>query len=336
MVHSKIPARPSLTRCAAGALALALACAWPAARAQAQAWPTTKPVRIVVPAAPGGSADPLARLVAEELGKAFQQSFVVENRPGANGNLGSAMVVKSPADGYTLLFGWSGTVVTAATLYESKPYNPQKDLEPIITIGAVPNIVVVNPSLPVTTIPELTAYAKSNPGKLNFGSTGSGSSYHLSGELYKKTLGVFMVHVPYNSPGAVLTDLVGDRLQLAFPGVVAAAPFVRDGKLRALAVMSDKRSTVLPDVPTTAEAGFPTLTSDTWFGLFAPRNTPVEVRRKINETINAALKDAAFRNRLTALGYTPLGGTPEQFAQTLADDIRKWGEVVKFSGAKVD
>lgn len=303
--------------------------------AHAQAWPA-KPVRLVVPAAPGGSADPLARLVAEELGRVMQQSFVVENKPGANGNLGSALVVKSPADGYTLLFGWSGTVVTAATLYESKPYNPQRDLEPIVTIGGVPNVILVNPAIPAASVAELTAYAKQNPGKLNFGSTGSGSSYHLSGELYKKTVGVFMVHVPYTSPGAVLTDLIGNRLQVSFPGVVAGAPFVRDGKLRALAVMSDKRSDVLPDVPTTAEAGYPSLVSDTWFGLFAPKGTPPEIRQKINETINTALKEPGFRQRLVSLGYTPLGGTSEQFAKTLADDIRKWGEVVKFSGAKVD
>ncbi|QHI97475.1 tripartite tricarboxylate transporter substrate binding protein [Xylophilus rhododendri] len=314
----------------------ALCClAGAAAGASAQAWPT-RPIRLIVPAAPGGSADPLARLAAEELGRTLQQSVIVENRPGANGNLGSAFVVKSPADGYTLLFGWSGTVVTAATLYQSKPYNPQRDLDAIVTIGSVPNVILVHPSIPASTIPELTAYARQNPGQLNFGSTGSGSSYHLSGELYNKTQGVSMVHVPYTSPGAVLTDLMAGRLQLAFPGVVAAAPFVHDGKLRALAVMSDKRSSVLPEVPTTAEAGFPALTSDTWFGLFAPKNTPPEVRARINEAINNALKDPGFRGRLTTLGYTPLGGTQEQFAQTLGEDIRKWGEVVRFSGAKID
>jgi len=302
---------------------------------QAQAWPS-KPIRMIVPAAPGGSADPLARLVAEELGRVLQQPLVVENRPGANGNLGSAMAVKAPADGYTLLFGWAGTVVSAATLYDSKPYNPQKDLDPIVTVGSVPNIIVVNTSIPVQTLAELTAYAKKNPGKLNFGSTGSGSSYHLSGELYKKTVGVFMVHVPYSSPGAVLTDLVGGRLELAFPGVTAAAPFVKDGRLKAVALMADKRSDLLPDVPTTAELGQPSLVSETWFGLFAPAGTPPEIKAKVNETINAALKTPAFRARLVALGYTPLGGTPQQFAKTLSDDIRKWGEVVKFSGAKVD
>ncbi|MGC3987391.1 MAG: tripartite tricarboxylate transporter substrate binding protein [Pseudorhodoferax sp.] len=312
-----------------------LAAALGAAGAYAQSWPT-KPVRIVVPAAPGGSADPLARLVADELGRAFNQSFIVENRPGANGNVGSASVVKSPADGYTLLFSWTGTLVPAITLYDAKPYHPQRDLDPIVLIGSVPNVIVVQPSLGVKSLSELTAYAKSHPGKLNFGSTGSGSSYHLSGELYKKTLGVFMVHVPYSSPGAVLTDLVGDRLQLAFPGITAAAPFVKDGRLRAVAVMADKRSDVMPDVPTTAELGQPSLVSETWFGLLAPKDTPQDIRHRINEALNAALHTPAFTTRLVSLGFTPLGGTADQFASALSADIRKWGEVVKFSGAKVD
>ncbi|MFT4243023.1 MAG: tripartite tricarboxylate transporter substrate binding protein [Acidovorax sp.] len=303
--------------------------------ALAQAWPS-KPVRIVVPAAPGGSADPLARLVSEELGRVFNQAFVVENKPGANGNVGSASVVKSPADGYTLLFSWTGTLVPAITLYDAKPYHPQRDLSPIVLIGSVPNVIVVQPSLGIQSLPDLTAYAKSHPGQLNFGSTGSGSSYHLSGELYKKTLGVFMVHVPYNSPGAVLADLVGGRLQLAFPGITAAAPLVKDGRLRAVAVMADKRSDLMPDVPTTVELGHPQLMSDTWFGLLAPKDTPAEVRQKINEALNTALNTPAFRNRLTGMGFTPLGGSADQFAATLSADIKKWGEVVKFSGAKID
>lgn len=329
MFHRSSLPRRALLSLAASAAALA------SVGAQAQGWPA-KPVRIVVPAAPGGSADPLARLVSEELGRAFNQSFIVENRPGANGNVGSASVVKSPADGYTLLFSWTGTLVPAITLYGAKPYHPQRDLDPIVLISSVPNVIVVQPSLGVKSLAELTAYAKSHPGQLNFGSTGSGSSYHLSGELYKKTLGVFMVHVPYSSPGAVLTDLVGDRLQLAFPGITAAAPFVKDGRLRAVAVMSDKRSDVMPDVPTTAELGQPSLVSDTWFGLLAPKDTPADIRQKINEALNAALQAPAFRSRLVGMGFTPLGGSADQFASALSADIKKWGEVVKFSGAKVD
>ncbi|MGJ7538267.1 MULTISPECIES: Bug family tripartite tricarboxylate transporter substrate binding protein [unclassified Variovorax] len=301
----------------------------------AQPWPT-KPVRIVVPAAPGGSADPLARLIAEELGKAVGQPVVVENRPGANGNLGGSLVAKSPADGYTLLMGWTGSVVSAVTLYDAKPFHPLKDFDPVVLVGSIPNAIVVNPSIPAKNLKELTEHAKLNPGKLNFGSTGSGSSYHLSGELYKKTFGVFMVHVPYTSPGAVFTDLLGGRLQLAFPGVAAAAPFVKDDRLRALAVMSDKRSVAMPNVPTTKELGFAALASETWFGLLAPKGTPSEVTQRINSALNGALNTPAFKEKIEQMGYTPLGGSPDRFVAAIKDDIVKWGEVVKFSGAKVD
>lgn len=303
--------------------------------ASAEAWPS-KPIRLVVPAAPGGSADPLARAVAEELSKRLQQPVVVENRPGANGNIGAASVAKSNPDGYTLLLGWPGTLVSAVTLYGAKPFHPLKDFEPIVIVGSIPNIVLVKPSLPINTLEELTEYARKNPGALNFGSTGSGSSYHLSGELYKKVAGVSMVHVPYASPGAVFTDFLGGRLELAFPGVAVAAPYVRDGRLRALAVMSDKRSEALPNIPSTTELGFPQLTSETWLGLLAPKGTPTEITMRINEVINTALKNGALREKLTVMGYTIAGGTTLQFTTTIKEDIIKWGEVVKFSGAKID
>ncbi|QIL82625.1 tripartite tricarboxylate transporter substrate binding protein [Diaphorobacter sp. HDW4A] len=319
---------------ATAATMLAITSTWGTA-AHADGWPT-KPVRIIVPAAPGGSSDPLARLVADELTRTLGQSFIVENRPGANGNVGSASVVKSQADGYTLLFSWTGTLVPAITLYNAKAYHPQNDLMPIVMIASVPNIIIAQPSLGVKTMPELAQYAKAHPGELNFGTTGSGSSYHLSGELFKKTQNVSMTHVPYTSPGAVLTDLVGGRLQVAFPGVTAAAPFVKDGRLTGIAVMAEKRSDLLPNVPTTVEAGYPALLSETWFGLLAPKNAPAEVREKINANLNAALKTAAFRDKLVGMGYTTLGGTSDHFEKVIAADIQKWGEVVKFSGAKVD
>ena len=321
--------RRSLVGLAAGAAVLL------SGAAQAQTYPS-KPVRIVVPAAPGGSADPLARLMAEELGKALQQSFVVENRPGANGNIGSASVAKAPADGYTLLYGWTGTLVPALTLYGGKAYHPQNDLEPIVLIGSTPNVIAALPSLGVKTVAELTAYAKARPGQLNFGSTGSGSSYHLAGEQYKKSSGVFMTHVPYASPGAVFTDLMGERTQVVFSGIAAAVPYVKDGRLRALAVMADKRSPMLPDTPTTVELGHPELVFDTWFGLLAPKNTPADVRKKINDAVNAALNTPQIRDRVVAMGFQPMGGTSEQFTKALASDIQKWAEVIKFSGAKVD
>lgn len=313
------------------ALAALLACQ----ALHAQAWPT-RPVRIIVPAAPGGSSDPLARMAAEELGRALGGSFVVENRPGANGNVGAALVAKAPADGYTLLMSWTGTLVSAVTLYDAKPFHPQKDFEPMVLVGSIPNVVTVNSQLPVQTLAELTAYAQKNPGRLNFGSTGSGSSWHLSGELYKKMFGLFMVHVPYTSPAGVTTDLVSDRLQLSFPGSTAVAPLVKDGRLRALAVMADKRSAVLPEVPSTKELGFAQLASETWIGLLAPKGTPPEIVHKVNETMNAALAQPAFREKLISMGYTPMGGTSAHFAQYMDSEIKKWAEVVKFSGAKID
>ncbi|MDB5828968.1 MAG: hypothetical protein JWQ73_3188 [Variovorax sp.] len=322
---------PVAAACAALGAFAALTCI----TAHADGWPT-RAVRIIVPAAPGGSSDPLARIVAEELGQKLHQSFIVENRPGANGNVGAAMVAKAEPDGNTLLLSWTGTLVSAVTMYNSKPFNPQKDFEPIVLIGSIPNVVTVSGLLPVKNVAELTAYAKEHPNTLNFGSTGSGSSWHLSGELYKKTFGVDMVHVPYTSPSAVLTDLVSNRLQVSFPGATAVAPLVKDGKLRALAVMADKRSEVLPDTPTTKELGYPKLESATWIALLAPKGTSPEVVNKVNSVVNAALADPAFRQRLVVMGYTPLGGTGAQFASYMDSEIVKWSEIVKFSGAKID
>ncbi len=307
----------------------------PLGAAQAATWPE-KPIRLIIPAGQGGSADPLGRLVGEELGKAFNQSVVVENRPGANGNIGANAVVKADPDGYTLLFGWTGTLVPVVTMYNSEPYHPQRDLDPIALVASVPNVIVVQPSLGITTFDGLADYAKKNPGTLNFGSTGSGSSYHLSGELFNKVMDVSMVHVPYTSPGAVFTDLLGGRLQLALPGITAAAPMVKDGRLNAVAVMSGTRSEVMPDVPTTTELGQPELKSETWFGLLAPAGTPTEVIQKINGAINQALATPEFKAKLVQMGFTTMGGTPQEFVDTLAADIEKWGEIVKFSGAQRD
>ncbi|MFM1988131.1 MAG: hypothetical protein RJA99_1088 [Pseudomonadota bacterium] len=326
--------RTLLRRGARTLLAAGAAAAAPAVLAQPK-WPS-RSVRIVVPAGPGGSSDPLARLVAEELAKAFDQSFVVENRPGANGNIGAQSVAKATPDGHVLLFGWTGTLVSAVTMYDAKPFHPERDFEPIVLIGSIPNIVLVNPSLPIDSMKALTAYAKANPGRLNFGSTGSGSSWHLSGELYKKTEGVFMVHVPYTAPAPALTDLMSNQLQLCFPGVTAAVPFVRDGRIRALAVMADRRSAALPDVPTTRELGYPRLESATWMGLLAPKGTPPEIVARINAAMNASLATPAIRDRLVSMGYTPLGGSGADFTRYMREEIVKWGEVVKFSGAKVD
>jgi tripartite-type tricarboxylate transporter receptor subunit TctC len=302
----------------------------------AQTWPTVRPVKVIVPSAPGGSSDPLARLMAEELGGALGGNFVVENRPGANGNVGASYAAKAEPDGYTLLFSWPGTLISAVTMYKAKPFHPINDFEPIVLIGSIPNVITVDAKLPINSLSELTSYAKKNPGKLNFGSTGSGSSWHLAAELYKKVTGVQMVHVPYTSPAAVNKDLIGGDLQAVFPGTMAIASLVKDGRLRALAIMSDTRTSVLPDVPTTKELGFPELESTTWFALLAPKGTSPEIIKKVNQTVNVLLTKPALQEKMANLGYTMMGGTPQQLTDYMKTEIVKWGEVVEFSGAKID
>jgi|688.fasta_scaffold24739_4 tripartite-type tricarboxylate transporter receptor subunit TctC len=302
----------------------------------AQTWPSARPVKVIVPSAPGGSSDPLARMMAEELGGALGGTFIVENRPGANGNVGASHAAKAEPDGYTLLFSWPGTLISAVTMYKAKPFHPINDFEPIVLIGSIPNVIAVDAKLPIKSLNDLTEYAKKNPGKLNFGSTGSGSSWHLAAELYKKVTGVQMVHVPYTSPAAVNKDLIGGDLQAVFPGTMAIASLVKDGRLRALAIMADSRTSVLPDVPSTKELGFPELESTTWFAFLAPKGTSPEVVKKVNQTVNTVLTKPALRERMTNLGYTIMGGTPQQLTDYMKSEIVKWGEVVEFSGAKID
>jgi tripartite-type tricarboxylate transporter receptor subunit TctC len=274
--------------------------------------------------------------MAEELGGALGGTFIVENRPGANGNVGASFAAKAEPDGYTLLFSWPGTLISAVTMYKAKPFHPINDFEPIVLIGSIPNVIAVDAKLPIKSLNDLTEYAKKNPGKLNFGSTGSGSSWHLAAELYKKVTGVQMVHVPYTSPAAVNKDLIGGDLQVVFPGTMAIASLVKDGRLRALAIMADSRTSVLPDVPSTKELGFPELESTTWFAFLAPKGTSPEVVKKVNQTVNTVLTKPALRERMTNLGYTIMGGTPQQLTDYMKSEIVKWGEVVEFSGAKID
>ena len=302
----------------------------------AQTWPAARPVKIILPAAPGGSSDPLARLMAEELGRTLGGNFIVENRPGANGNVGASFVAKSDPDGYTILFSWTGTLISAVTLYKAKPFHPINDFESIALIGSIPNVITVDARLPIKSLNDLTEYAKKNPDKINFGSTGSGSSWHLAAELYKKVMDVKMVHVPYTSPAAVNKDLIGGDLQAVFPGTMAVSALVKDGRLRALAIMADQRTSVMPDVPTTKELGFPQLESTTWFAFLAPKGTSQDIVKKMNQAVNTIVAKPEIRQKLASLGYTPMGGTPQQLKDYMGTEIKKWGEVVEFSGAKVD
>ena len=295
-----------------------------------------KPVRLVVPAPPGGTIDPISRILGEALGRELGQNVIIDNRPGANFNVGMALVSKADPDGYTLVVASSGALAANISLYQTLPYHPVKDFDPIVLYGDVPNILVVNPSVPVKTLKEFTDYAKNNPNKLNFGSTGNGSSMHLAGELYKSMTGTQMTHVPYVSPGVATQDLLAGRTQVMFQLMTGIAQFVKTDKVRAIAVLSPKRSSTLPDVPTTAEAGIPGLESSAWFGILTPKGAPKPVILKLNKEINKLLNEPAFRKRIVDIGVEPLGGTPEQFAKYLDAEIRKWAKVVQVSGAKID
>jgi len=306
------------------------------ATAQAQAWPD-KPVRLIVPAAAGGgTADPISRLFADELSKSLGQRVWVDNMGGANGNIGAGAAAKAKPDGYTLLFSWAGTLATNASLYRNLPFNPRQDLTPIILVGNVPNILVVNPSLPVNSLKEFADYAKTNPGKLNYGSSGQGSSMHLAAEMYRMRTGAQMVHVPYAAVSKAITDLLAGEIQLMFQLVPGIAQQVKGGRVRALAIMSDHRSDALPDVPTFAEAGMAGMETGTWFGILAPAGTPQAALTRVNDEVNKLLKDPAVRARLVGMGLEPLGGTSQEFAEFWDKEIRRWAEIVKFAGTRLD
>ena len=297
----------------------------------AQDWPAPgHPIQLIVPA-PGGSGtgDTIARVLAEELQTRLKANFVVDNKAGANGNIGATAAAATPGDGYHFLFSWAGTLAVNKALYKNLSFDAQKDFVPILLVADVPNILVVNNDLPAHDLAEFARYAKANPGKLNFGSTGIGSSMHLAGELYMRETGAQMVHVPYNAPGTATTNLIAGDIQLMFQLIPGIAGQVKSGKVRAIAVMAPQRSPALPDVPTTAELGQPRLLSSTWFALLAPKGTPPAVVARMNAAANEALTDPAVKKRLADMGATTLGGTPQQLADHLAAETEKWGRVVR-------
>jgi tripartite-type tricarboxylate transporter receptor subunit TctC len=306
-----------------------------AATASAQSFPS-KPIRIVVPFPPGGTTDVLARAAAQKLSDTLGQPAVVDNRPGAAGNIGAELVAKSPPDGYTLLMGTVGTHAINPALYPKMPYDHIRDFAPVILVAGVPNVLVVNPSLPVNSVQELVAYARANPGKLNFASSGSGTSIHLSGELFKTAAGLSMTHVPYKGSAPALMDLIGGQVQLMFDNLPSALPQIKAGKLKALAVTSRERAPALPNVPTIAESGFPGFEASSWFGLLAPAGTPQPVIATINGEVAKWLASPDAKEKLLAQGANAAGGTPEDFAKHIAAETAKWQKVVKESGAKVD
>lgn len=303
--------------------------------AAAQSWPN-KPVRVVVPASTGGTIDPLTRVVADQLTKVIGQSFLVENRPGAQGNTGIASVAKSDPDGYTIGMAASSMLAINPHLYKSIGYDPFKDIAPIVLVGDVQNVLAVHPSVPVSTLKEFIEYARANPGKLNFGSSGNGSSMHLSGELFKKITGTQMQHVPYSNVGEATRDLLAGRTQLMFQLMTGIQGQIKAGQAKGIAVLSDHRSATLPDLPTTREAGMPDLVSSVWFGLYGPAGMPKPVIDRIATEVRAQLRDPAFRQRVSGLGAEPMDGGPAEFTKLLGEESRKWGEIVKLSGAKIE
>ncbi len=310
-------------------------------QAQSSTWPS-RPVRIVVPFAPGGTTDLLARAIAPELSKALGQSFVVDNRAGAGGNVGSAEVAKA-TDGHTLLMGTVGTHGINKSLYANMPFDPQRDFAPITLVAGVPNVMVMNAAkaaqLQLNTVADVVAYAKRNPGKLNMASSGNGTSIHLAGELFKAMTGSYMVHFPYRGSGPALLDMLAGNMDIMFDNLPSAMPHIKSGKLKAFAVTSAQRSTALPELPTVAEAGGPALKgyeASSWFGLLAPASTSADVVARVQQETAKAIASPAVKDRLLSSGSVPSGMSPQAFAQLIDFEIKKWAGVVKASGAKVD
>ena len=301
--------------------------------ALAQAYPS-RPVKFIIGYPPGGSADITARLIAQFLGERLGQPFVVESRAGAGTNIATEAVINAPADGYTLLLVAPANAINA-TLYEKLNHNYLRDTAQISGLIRFPNVIVVNPSVPVTTVPELIAYLKANPGKLNMASSGNGSTIHMSGELFKMMTGTDMIHVPYRGGALALTDMIGGQVQVMFDNVPTAAEFIRSGKLRGLAVTSTERSHVLPELPTVAQY-VPGYEASAWYGLGSPRGTPPEIVERLNKAVNEILADPKVKAKFAEFGAMLIPGSAADFGKLLVDETEKWGKVVKFAGAKVD
>jgi tripartite-type tricarboxylate transporter receptor subunit TctC len=313
------------------AAVLTLACGF----ASAQAYPS-KPVRLIVPYAPGGATDIIARAAAIELSKTLGQPVTVDNRAGAGGNLGSEMAARSAPDGYTMVMSASSLHGITPFLYTKLNYDPNKDLMPVIVLASFANVLVVNPEVKASSVKELTALAKAQPGKLTCASSGSGSTIHMSCEMYKHMLGLDITHIPYKGSGPAMVDLIGGQVNLMFDNIPSAITHIRSGKLRAIATTGPKRAVSLPDLPTMIEAGVPGYESTAWFSLAMPAGTPREIIVRMNAEGQKATKAPDFIKRMTDLGYEIVGGSPELMASMIQDELKRWGPIVKASGAKVD
>jgi tripartite-type tricarboxylate transporter receptor subunit TctC len=319
-----------LAACAAGVALLASG-----GRATAAPYPD-KPVRLVVPYPAGGPVDVLSRVLGQKLSETLGQPFLIDDRPGASGTLGSEFVAKAPPDGYTLVMGNNATHATNESLYPNLRYATLRDFAPIGLAATVTNILVVSSSLPVHSVAELIADAKANPGKLNYASSGSGSAAHLTGEMFKLMTGTDIVHVPYSGAAPAATDLLAGRVGLMFASAPTVFQYVKAGKLQALAVTGASRWSSLPELPTMAEAGVPGFTSEVWFGLFAPAGTPPEIIRRLNAALTTAVAAADVRAKLATQGFDVATDSPEQFRAFIAAEVKKWADVIRRSGAHVD
>jgi tripartite-type tricarboxylate transporter receptor subunit TctC len=319
----------------ASVVALVLACTSPLAADAPAAFPA-KPIRLVVPFPPGGSTDIIARVIGQKLSESLGQQVIVENKPGAGGNIGVESVAKAPADGYTLVMGHVGTFGSNPALYKKLPYDPVKDFAPVTLIAMVPNLLVVQPSLPIRTTQELIAAARAKPGQLTYGSGGNGSAAHLAAEYFKLRAGVDIQHIPYKGTMPALTDLLSGQISMQITGAPPLMPYIKSGKVRVLATASPQRLKILPDVPTIAESGVPGYAATQWYGILAPAATPKPVVEKLNVEIVNAVNRPDVRARLEAEGAEPVGNTPAEFAAFIKSELALWAKVVKESGATID
>jgi tripartite-type tricarboxylate transporter receptor subunit TctC len=301
----------------------------------AQPYPS-RPVRLLVPFAPGGTTDVLARLMGQKLSESLGQQFVIDNRPGAGGNIGTELAARSPADGYTLVMSFDGTMAINPSVYRRLPFDAQKDLAPVASMAQVPLLIVVHPAVPAANLAEFVALAKANPKRINYSSAGHGSTGHLTGELFAARAGIEMTHVSYKGGGQAVQDLLGGQIQMLVTALPTVEGHLKGGKLRALAFTSAKRVPGAPEVPTLAESGFPGFDVLSWYGILAPAGTPPDVVRRLNAEINAVLQAPDVRSRLAALGAEPTGGTPEQFAATIRADTARWAKVVGDAAIRID
>lgn len=295
-----------------------------------------KPVRLVVPFPPGGGADNLARLIMPRVAQALGQPIVIENKPGAGGNVGAEFVARATPDGYTLLYGTNGTHSINASLYRNLRFDPIKDFAPVARMTSIAAMLIVNPKLPASSVAELISYAKANPGALNFASAGNGTTSHLAGELFKTAAGVDIVHIPYRGGALAISDLIGGQVQMMIDVMPNAYPLAKDGRVRGLAIASAQRFPGAPEYPTLAESGLPGFEASAWDGILAPAGTPEPVIRKLNAAVRAALEDPEIVSALRSRGAVPVVGAPEDFVRHIAESTKKWAAVVQSSGAKID